>query len=181
MGATGVFDENFRLVEPGSGAVGRLATSGRVPVGYYNDPVKSAETFVVIDGERWSLPGDMATVDSDGTIRLLGRGSLCINTGGEKVYPEEVEAVLKTHMLVADAVVVGQIFATWGQQIAAVVQPTDGATPPTLDDLAAHCRNHLAGYKVPKHLVVVPEVKRSASGKADYKWAGELVESSGLP
>ena len=175
QGVTAVFDEHLRPVEPGSGVVGRLATAGRVPVGYYNDPVKSAETFVEMDGQRWSLPGDMATVEHDGTIRLLGRGSLCINTGGEKVYPEEVEAVLKFHPLVADAVVVGRRSTRWGHSVAAVVQPTDLSRPPSLRDLTPHCRLYLAGYKVPRHVVIVGAVRRSASGKADYKWAGEMV------
>jgi fatty-acyl-CoA synthase len=179
LGATAVVDEDMRPVEPGSGAVGRLATSGFVPIGYYNDPVKSAETFVEFDGRRWSLPGDMAIVEEDGSIRLLGRGSLCINTGGEKVYPEEVEAVLKSHPLVADAVVVGQPSEQWGQQVAAVVQPADPGSTPELDDLADHCRSRLAGYKVPRHLVVVDEVVRSASGKADYQWAGAIVAVDG--
>jgi 3-oxocholest-4-en-26-oate---CoA ligase len=173
--ATTVVDDRLRPVPPGSGVVGRLATTGRVPIGYYNDPVKTAETFVEFDGHRWALPGDMATVEADGTIRLLGRGSLCINTGGEKVYPEEVEAVLKAHPLVADAVVVGQRSERWGERVAAVVQPADEARPPELDDIATHCRGQLAGYKVPRHLVVVPEVRRSAAGKADYRWASEVV------
>ena len=177
QGATMVVGDDLRPVAPGSGAVGRLATTGPVPIGYYNDPVKTAETFVEIDGRRWSLPGDMATVDTDGTIHLLGRGSLCINTGGEKVYPEEVEAVLKTHPLVADAVVVGEPSARWGQQVAAVVQAAEASAPPSLEDLAAHCRPHLAGYKVPRRVVVVPLVERSASGKADYQWAGAVVGS----
>ncbi len=176
-GVTAVIDEDLRPVGPGSGAVGRLATTGRVPIGYYNDPVKTAETFVEIDGRRWSLPGDMATVDHDGTIRLLGRGSLCINTGGEKVYPEEVEAVLKSHPLVADAVVVGRRSKRWGESVAAVVQPTDIDFPPALRDLAPHCRRFLAGYKVPRHVVIVAEVRRSSSGKADFKWAADVIDS----
>jgi acyl-CoA synthetase (AMP-forming)/AMP-acid ligase II len=175
QGATMVVDDQLRPLEPGSDTVGRLATTGPVPIGYYNDPVKSAETFVEIDGRRWSLPGDMASVEADGTIRLLGRGSLCINTGGEKVYPEEVEAVLKAHALVADAVVVGRRSARWGEEVAAVIAPRDPATPPTADELDAHCRTHLAGYKVPRHVVVVPHVPRSASGKADYRWAAEVA------
>jgi 3-oxocholest-4-en-26-oate---CoA ligase len=175
QGATTVVDDELRPVAPGSGVVGRLATSGRVPIGYYNDPVKSAEAFVHFDGKRWSLPGDMATIEVDGSIRLLGRGSLCINTGGEKVYPEEVEAVLKSHPLVDDAVVVGRPSEKWGHQVAAVVQPADPQRRPTLDDLDAHCRSCLAGYKVPRHLVVVPRVIRSAAGKADYRWASNLV------
>ena len=175
QGATMVVDEQLRALEPGSDAVGRLATTGPMPVGYYNDPVKTAETFVEIDGRRWSLPGDMASVEADGTIRLLGRGSLCINTGGEKVYPEEVEAVLKAHALVADAVVVGRHSERWGEQVAAVIAPRDPARPPTVDELDAHCRTQLAGYKVPRHVVVVADVPRSASGKADYRWAADVV------
>jgi acyl-CoA synthetase (AMP-forming)/AMP-acid ligase II len=169
-GATVVVGEDLAPVAPGSGQVGRLATSGYVPIGYYNDPVKTAETFVEFDGRRWSLPGDMATV---------GRGSLCINTGGEKVYPEEVEAVLKSHPLVADAVVVGEPSERWGQQVSAVVQPTDLAGPPSFEALSGHCRDHLAGYKVPRHVVTVREVRRSASGKADYAWAREVLSREG--
>ena len=116
-----VVDDDLRPVPRGSGVVGRLATRGRVPLGYYKDPDRSARTFVEIDGERWSLPGDMATIDADGTVHLLGRGSLCINTGGEKVYPEEVEAVLKGHPAVADAVVVGAPDEKFGQRVVAVV------------------------------------------------------------
>jgi 3-oxocholest-4-en-26-oate---CoA ligase len=178
VGVTAVVDSDLRPVVPGSGSVGRLATTGRVPIGYYNDPVKTAETFVEIDGKRWSLPGDMATVELDGTIRLLGRGSLCINTGGEKVYPEEVEAVLKSHALVADAVVVGRRSRKWGESVAAVIQPADLATRPNLGQLTPHCRRMLAGYKVPRYVVVVDEVRRSSSGKADYKWAREVIEGT---
>ena len=122
---------------PGSGVVGRLATRGRVPLGYYKDPERAARTFVEIDGERWSLPGDMATIDADGTVHLLGRGSLCINTGGEKVYPEEVEAVLKTHPQVVDAVVVGLPDPTWGERVVAIVQPAEGGDTLTLEALGA--------------------------------------------
>jgi acyl-CoA synthetase (AMP-forming)/AMP-acid ligase II len=162
---TMIVDDDLRPVP--AGTVGRLATRGRVPLGYWKDPERTARTFVEIDGERWALPGDMAKADADGAIHLLGRGSLCINTGGEKVYPEEVEAVLKAHPRVADAVVVGAPDAQWGEQVVAVVQAEDV----TLDELQAHCRERLAGYKVPRALRVVDEVKRSPSGKADYKWA----------
>jgi 3-oxocholest-4-en-26-oate---CoA ligase len=181
QGATIVVDENYKPIKPGSGETGRLATCGHVPIGYYNDPAKTAETFVEFDGRRWALPGDMATVEEDGTIRLLGRGSLCINTGGEKVYPEEVEAVLKMHPLVADAVVVGQRSEQWGERVAAVIQPSDLSIPPNLESLSSYCRSHLAGYKVPRDLVIVAEVIRSASGKADYKWAGDLVNGAKDP
>jgi 3-oxocholest-4-en-26-oate---CoA ligase len=170
---TAVFDDDLRPVVPGSGAVGRLATRGYVPLGYYNDPHKSARTFVEVDGVRWSLPGDMATVDPDGTIRLLGRGAMCINTGGEKVYPEEVEAVLKAHPKVTDAVVVGIADSRWGEQVAAVIEP-DGA-PPSLSELQDHCRASLAGYKVPRTLRLVDRVTRSPAGKADYRWARQVA------
>jgi 3-oxocholest-4-en-26-oate---CoA ligase len=130
---------------------------------------------VTVDGVRWSLPGDMATIDADGTIRVLGRGSLCINTGGEKVYPEEVEAVLKSHPAIADAVVVGIPDERFGQAVAAVIAPADGAAPPTLEAVRAHCHEQLAGYKAPRHLTVVDVVPRSPSGKADYTWAREVA------
>ncbi len=174
---TTVFDDDLRSVTPGSGAVGRLATKGRVPVGYYRDAVKSARTFVTVDGVRWALPGDMATIDADGTIRLLGRGSMCINTGGEKVYPEEVEAVLKSHPTIADAVVVGVPDARFGERVVAVLQAVPGAPVPDLDEIQAHCRLHLAGHKVPRQVFAVDLVPRSPSGKPDYPWAKEVALS----
>ena len=172
---TVVFDEHWRPVTPGSGQIGRLATRGRVPLGYYKDPERSARTFVEVDGERYSMPGDMATVDADGAIRLVGRGSLCINTGGEKVYPEEVEAILKAHPAVADAIVVGVPDDKWGQRVAAVVAVVDGAAPPTLDELQRHCRKGLAAYKIPRSLLLVDAVRRSPAGKADYAWAAAVA------
>jgi acyl-CoA synthetase (AMP-forming)/AMP-acid ligase II len=178
-GLTMVVDDDLRPIEPGSGKVGRLATRGRVPVGYYKDPERSAATFVDIDGQRWSLPGDMATIDTDGTIHLLGRGAMCINTGGEKVYPEEVEVLLKSHPAVADAVVVGAPDPQWGERVVAVVEPVRGASAPGLDELAEHCRPHVAGYKVPRGLCVVDEIVRGPSGKPDYRWAKEAVASRG--
>ena len=175
---TMVVDDALSPVEPGSGVAGRLATTGRVPLRYHNDPERTARTFVEIDGRRWALPGDMATVDADGTIHLLGRGSMCINTGGEKVYPEEVEAVLKAHPGVADAVVVGVPDDRWGQRVVAVCAPIDGASPPTLDEVAQHCRRALAGYKVPRSLSIVDEVVRTPAGKPDYRWAAEVAKAS---
>ena len=148
--------------------MGRLATTGRAPLGYYRDAAKTARTFVEIDGRRWTLPGDMAVVDADGSIRLLGRGSQSINTGGEKVYPEEVEAVLRAHPGVADAVVVGVPDPRFSEQVVAVVAPAGGVTPPTLDDLQGHCRTCLAGYKVPRALHLVDTIDRSPAGKPDY-------------
>jgi acyl-CoA synthetase (AMP-forming)/AMP-acid ligase II len=174
---TMVVDDDLRPVARGSGIVGRLATRGRVPLGYYKDPERSARTFVEIDGARWSLPGDMATIDADGTVHLLGRGSLCINTGGEKVYPEEVEAVLKTHPAVADAVVVGAPDAQFGQRVVAIVATATDKAAPDLASLQEHCRAHLAGYKVPRAVHVVDSIARSATGKADYAWAREIANA----
>ncbi len=170
-----VVDEDLAPVPRGSGIVGRLATRGRVPLGYYKDPDRSARTFVEINGERWSLPGDMATIDADGTVHLLGRGSMCINTGGEKVYPEEVEAVLKGHPAVADAVVVGAADDRFGQRVVAIIEPVPGVVVPDLAALQEHCRAHLAGYKVPRAAHVVDAVVRTAAGKADYVWARAIA------
>ena len=177
---TTVFDDDFRPIDLGSGIAGRLATSGRVPLYYHKDPERSQRTFVTVDGVRWALPGDMATIEADGTIRLLGRGSMCINTGGEKVYPEEVEAVLKAHPAISDAIVVGAADARLGQRVAAVVQAADGAPLPTLEDVRDHCRASLAGHKVPRALFVVERVVRSPAGKADYAWA-QRVAAGELP
>jgi len=177
-GNTVVLDDELQPVEPGSGVVGRVALKGHIPLRYHKDPEKTAATFVEAGGERWVVTGDMATVEADGTIALLGRGSVCINTGGEKVFPEEVEAVLKAHDAVYDAVVVGVEDERWGQTVAAVVAPSPGAS---LDEeaLVAHARAHLAGYKVPRAITVVDEVVRSPVGKADYRWAKAVAASAG--
>ncbi|MEV6006859.1 acyl-CoA synthetase [Streptomyces sp. NPDC051976] len=153
------------------GEPGRIALRGHVPLGYYNDPAASAETFFERNGERWVLLGDMATVDADGVVTVLGRGSQCINTGGEKVYPEEVEEALKAHPDVYDALVAGVPDERWGNHVAAVVQPREGAGPLTLESVQAHCRARLAGYKIPRSLVLTDRIQRSPSGKADYRWA----------
>jgi fatty-acyl-CoA synthase len=154
-----------------AGEIGRLARSGHLPLGYYNDPAKTASTFFTdADGRRWSIPGDFATLNEDGTITLLGRGSLVINTGGEKVYPEEVEVAIKDHPDVYDVVVVGLPDERFGQRVAAVVAAEPGTTL-TLEGLAAHLRGRLAGYKIPRSLLLVDEVQRTAVGKSDYKWA----------
>jgi acyl-CoA synthetase (AMP-forming)/AMP-acid ligase II len=157
------------------GEIGRVAQCGHVPLGYYNDPRKTAETFFQKDGERWVLLGDMATVDEEGVVTVLGRGSQCINTGGEKVYPEEVEQALKSHPDVYDALVAGVPDAKWGNHVAAVVQLRAGAVRPSLDDIQTHCRSHLAGYKIPRQLVIEESIQRSPSGKADYRWAREVA------
>jgi fatty-acyl-CoA synthase len=163
-----VFAEDGRRIEPGSGERGLVAVSGFLPVGYYKDKEKSDRTFKVMDGQRWSVPGDWAEVNADGTLKLLGRGSVCINTGGEKVFPEEVEEALKTHLHVRDAVVVGVPDARFGERICAVVEP-DGAAVPTLAELSEHVRAHLAGYKAPRELVLVESIVRAPNGKVDYK------------
>ncbi|MEU3918269.1 acyl-CoA synthetase [Streptomyces sp. NPDC029004] len=159
----------YEPVKPGE--PGRIAQRGHVPLGYYNDPEKTAETFFRRGEERWVLLGDMATVDEEGIVTVLGRGSQCINTGGEKVYPEEVEQALKSHPDVYDALVAGVPDSRWGNHVAAVVQLRSGALAPTLDDIQSHCRTRLAGYKIPRQLVIAPEIQRSPSGKADYRWA----------
>jgi len=165
-----VLDDDGRPVEPGSGVVGRIVTGGRLPLGYHKDPEKTAATFTEVDGQRYLITGDLATVAADGTVDLLGRGSTSINTGGEKVHPEEVEGVLHGHPSVADVLVVGVPDDRWGSAVTAVVQAAPGSAP-ELADLVAHCKQHLAGYKVPKHLVLVDTMVRSPAGKADYRWA----------
>ncbi|WP_406130754.1 acyl-CoA synthetase [Streptomyces sp. NBC_00989] len=157
------------------GEIGRVAQCGHVPLGYYNDPRKTAETFFEKDGRRWVLLGDMATVDEEGVVTVLGRGSQCINTGGEKVYPEEVEQALKSHPDVYDALVAGVPDVRWGNHVAAVVQLRAGAVRPSLDEIQTHCRTHLAGYKIPRQLVIAELIQRSPSGKADYRWAREVA------
>ncbi len=172
---TNVLDEDHRPLEPGSGKQGMLARSGRIPLGYYKDEEKTAKTFVLDpDGKRWVIPGDFAAVEADGTITLFGRGSVSINSGGEKIFPEEVEAALKSHPQVFDAVVVGVPDERFGQRVAAVVAPRKG-TRPTLEELAEHARTKIAGYKVPRELHLVDEVTRSPSGKADYRWAKSIA------
>jgi acyl-CoA synthetase (AMP-forming)/AMP-acid ligase II len=157
------------------GEPGRIAQRGHVPLGYYNDPKKTAETFFQKNGERWVLLGDMATVDEEGIVTVLGRGSQCINTGGEKVYPEEVEQALKSHPDVYDALVAGVPDEKWGNHVAAVVQLRGGADRLSLDDIQTHCRSHLAGYKIPRQLVITETIQRSPSGKADYRWARSVA------
>ena len=165
---TKVLTEEGREVLPGSGELGRVALRGHTPIGYYKDPEKSAKTFVVFDGVRWSIPGDWASVDADGTVQLLGRGSQCINTGGEKVYPEEVEEVLKLHPAVADAAVVGLPDDRFGQAITALVEPLPDRTIVEAE-LIAHVKVHLAAYKAPKRVLAVDTVGRAGNGKLDYK------------
>ncbi|HMS20958.1 acyl-CoA synthetase [uncultured Sphingorhabdus sp.] len=162
-----VFDEDGNRVQPGSGVRGRVAVGGFIPVGYYKDPVKSASTFLTIEGQRWSVPGDWALVNEDGSLTLLGRGSQCINTGGEKVFPEEVEEALKRHPAVVDAAVCGLPDPRFGERVAAVASLKPGAV---IDqrDLIDHVRGELAHYKAPRHLLFVDTVPRAPNGKMDY-------------
>jgi acyl-CoA synthetase (AMP-forming)/AMP-acid ligase II len=175
-------DDNVRVLDDGGhpvapGMTGRLARRGHIPVGYYNDPVKTAATFPVIDGVRWSIPGDYAVRDADGSITVLGRGSVCINTGGEKVFPEEVEEALKSHTEVLDVLVVGVPDRQWGERVVAVVAPRPGCQP-SLEELAERARQHVAGYKIPKNLVLVDTVVRTPSGKPDYAWAQRIASEA---
>jgi acyl-CoA synthetase (AMP-forming)/AMP-acid ligase II len=178
LGETVVFDENLELVAPGSGVIGKIARSGDIPVGYYNDPTKTAEVFISVRGTRYVMPGDYATVEEDGSITLLGRGSIVINSGGEKIFPEEVESAVRSHPDVMDAIVCGAPDERWGQTVAAIVQPRAGHTAPSLEALQAHCRDFVAGYKVPRRLHVVDAVERSPSGKPDYTWAAAIVTAA---
>lgn len=171
---TTVMTADGQVVAPGSGEQGFVALTGRIPLGYYNAPEKTAATFVERDGKRWVLTGDLATVETDGTIALLGRGSQVINTGGEKVFPEEVEAVLKSHSAIYDAVVAGAPDERFGQQVCAVVAFRDGHDE-RLEGLVDFVRSQLAGYKVPRSMVVVDSVVRSPVGKPDYRWAQEVI------
>lgn len=172
---TKVLDEDGNEVEPGSGKRGVIAKCGHIPVGYFKDEKKTAETFRTYNGVRYAIPGDYAEVEADGTVTMLGRGSVSINSGGEKIYPEEVEAALKGHPDVFDALVVGVPDPRFGQHVAAVVHPRDGAHP-TLADLDAFVRSEIAGYKVPRSLWLVDEIKRSPAGKPDYRWAKDTTE-----
>ncbi|WP_107491014.1 acyl-CoA synthetase [Thermobifida fusca] len=180
MGASvAVLDDQLRPLPPGSDQIGRIARTGRIPLGYYNDPEKTAQTFPVdASGRRWALSGDYGTIAADGTIELLGRGATVINTGGEKVYPEEVEAVLKTHPDVADAIVVAAPDERLGQRVSAVISLA-GNRQPSDAELRDHCREHLAGFKIPRTIRIVDEVKRTAAGKQDYRWASRIARDAG--
>jgi fatty-acyl-CoA synthase len=170
-----VLSEDGRAIEPGSEEIGLLALGGPIPLGYYKDPEKTAKTFPTFEGMRYSIPGDWARVAADGTIELLGRGSVSINTGGEKVFPEEVEEAVKLHPAVVDAIVVGVPDDRFGEVIAAVVE-VSGEEAPTGDEIADSVRGHLAGFKRPRHVVVVDKVLRGPNGKADYAWAKGIAE-----
>jgi fatty-acyl-CoA synthase len=172
-----VFTEDHREVVPGSGERGFIARPGPIPLGYYKDPEKTASTFPTIDGIRYSIPGDWCTVEADGTLTLLGRGSVCINTAGEKVYPEEVEEALKLHADVEDALVVGVPDERWGTAVTAVVELTPGAV---LDEaqLREHVRRKLAGFKAPKRVLAIDRMLRAPNGKADYRGASSYAREA---
>jgi len=163
LGQTVVFDEDLNRVEPGSGVIGKIARSGDIPQGYYNDPEKTAQVFVDVRGTRYVMPGDFATVESDGSITLLGRGSIVINSGGEKIFPEEVESAVRSHPDIMDAIVCGAPEA------------------PSLESIQEHCRSSIAGYKLPRRLHVVDAIERSPSGKPDYTWATAIVTAGDTP
>jgi acyl-CoA synthetase (AMP-forming)/AMP-acid ligase II len=168
-----VIDDSGRRAGPG--VVGRLARGGHVPLGYYKDPVKTAALLTEVDGVRYSMPGDLARIESDGTITLLGRGNTCVNTGGEKVFPEEVEGALKAHPDVFDVIVIGLPDERLGQRVAALVQPRPDRQP-DLAQLQAHVRELIAGYKVPRSYFLVDHLSRTLSGKADYAWAHRYAQ-----
>ncbi|MGO4445231.1 acyl-CoA synthetase [Mycobacterium sp. 2YAF39] len=172
---TVVLDEDGNEVKPGSGVRGMIAKKGNIPVGYYKDEKKTAETFKTFNGVRYAIPGDFAEVDEDGSVTMLGRGSQSINSGGEKIYPEEVEAALKGHPDVFDALVVGVPDERFGNCVAAVVHRRPGTTP-TLAELDTFVRNEIAGYKVPRKVWWVDEIHRTPAGKPDYRWAKDTTE-----
>jgi acyl-CoA synthetase (AMP-forming)/AMP-acid ligase II len=169
-----VLDEEGKQIEPGSGEIGMVARSGRLPLGYYKDPEKTAERFREFNGKRWVVPGDFATVEEDGRITFLGRGSKCINTGGEKVFPEEVEEALKAHPDIIDALVVAVPDPRFGSKVAAVFN-TRGNKQLSLDEVKEHCRKHVAGYKLPRQITITETVSRMPSGKPDYPWAEKIA------
>ncbi|MGB5695359.1 MAG: acyl-CoA synthetase [Polyangiales bacterium] len=175
-----VLHENGEPVTPGSGEIGLVARSGRLPLGYYKDPEKTAERFKEFNGKRWVVPGDFATVESDGRITFLGRGSKCINTGGEKVFPEEVEEALKAHPAIIDALVVAVPDPRFGSKVAAVFN-TRKNQQLSLDEVQEHCRKHVAGYKIPRQITITETVSRMPSGKPDYKWAEEIARQQASP
>jgi fatty-acyl-CoA synthase len=172
-----VITDDDRMVQPGSGEMGKIATSSFVPLGYYKDPEKSAATFREVNGVRYSFPGDYATVEADGSITLLGRGSVCINTAGEKVFPEEVEEAVKRHECIEDCLVVGLPDERFGERVVAVASIYENAKV-SPDDVMGFTAEHLAGYKQPRQVLLVEEVRRAPNGKADYKWAKAFAEKA---
>ncbi len=175
---TVVVDADFtRVLEPGEDATGWLAQRGRVPLGYLGDADKTARTFPVIDGVRFAIPGDRARIGADGIIELLGRDSVTINSGGEKIFAEEVEQSIAHHPAVYDVVVVGRPSERWGSEVVALVHVREGMSV-SAEEVLAESANHIARYKLPKDVIFLPELQRSPVGKADYRWAREIAEGS---
>jgi acyl-CoA synthetase (AMP-forming)/AMP-acid ligase II len=171
-GAVVVNADLTRILRPGDDEIGWLAQQGPIPLGYLGDPDKTARTFPVIDGIRHSVPGDRARWDADGQIELLGRDSVTINSGGEKIFAEEVEAAINQHPAVYDVVVTGRPSARWGNEVVALVQVADGEQADA-ESIIAEAARHIARYKLPKEVIFCAKVRRSPSGKADYRWAKE--------
>jgi fatty-acyl-CoA synthase len=166
-----VLSEDYsHFLRPGEHEVGWAAREGRIPLGYFNDPDATRKTFPDVDGQRVVISGDRASLEKDGTLRLYGRDSLVVNTGGEKVFVEEVEEVLRAHPAVADALVVGRPSERWGEELVAVIELRDGAEA-VAELLHTHCTSQLARFKAPKELIFVDHVHRLGNGKADYRWA----------
>ena len=174
-----VLSEDYsHFLAPGEQEVGWAAREGRIPLGYFNDPDATRKTFPQVDGKRVVISGDRAALEADGTLRLYGRDSLVVNTGGEKVFVEEVEEVLRAHPDIADALVVGRPSERWGEELVALIQPRNGAET-THELLYAHCASRLAKFKAPKEFIVVEQVRRLGNGKADYRWAkGQAIEKA---
>jgi len=180
QGDTTVIASDYsRVLEPGDGE-GWLARRDLIPLGYLGDEAKTARTFPTIDGVRWSVPGDKAVILEDGSIELLGRDSVTINTGGEKVFAEEVERAVAAHPSVYDVVVVGRPSERWGSEVVAIVQLAEGNSA-TDDKLVDVCTRSIARYKIPKAFIRVPKVMRSPAGKADYRWAKTVAQESLVP
>jgi acyl-CoA synthetase (AMP-forming)/AMP-acid ligase II len=178
VGNTVILDEEFKPIPAGAeGRIGKLARVGDIPVGYYKDEKKTAETFVTVDGVRYAMPGDFGMIEADGRITLLGRGSVSINSGGEKIFPEEVETAVKSHPAVFDCTIVGVKDERWGERVTAVIEFRPGQTA-TLEDLKEHCRAKIAGYKVPRQICQVDKIVRSPSGKPDYRWAKQVASAA---
>jgi 3-oxocholest-4-en-26-oate---CoA ligase len=174
-GTVVVSEDLDKVLEPGHDGIGWLAQTGWVPLGYFADAEKTARTFPVIDGVRYSVPGDRARLLADGEIELLGRDSVTINSGGEKIFAEEVERAIAGHPAVHDVVVVGRASERWGQEVVALVELSAGATA-TVDDIVTHAAQHVARYKLPKDVLFLDAIQRSPSGKADYRWAKAQVQ-----
>jgi 3-oxocholest-4-en-26-oate---CoA ligase len=171
-GALVVSEDYGRFLQPGEQEIGYVARAGRIPLGYFNDPVATQKTFPVVDGQRVVISGDRGSLASDGTMRLFGRDSLVVNTGGEKVFVEEVEEVLRAHPVISDALVVGRPSERWGQEVVALVALLDDVEP---EALHAHCTSQLARFKAPKDFIVVEQVRRLGNGKPDYRWAKSVA------